>query len=160
MRLARLAWLFFVHPVIVVIDDQQLRLMLLRGSCDFLDLPLAEQSRRADLPQPERLARNHLHANRADFIQKVQEALMTDLDMNGFQLESVSITHFDQTAFEHFNENNAFDAEGLTVLTRTIEERKKILRQFEKRLLDDEAHVIYTLQWHRIIPHSAKAISE
>jgi flotillin len=68
----------------------------------------------------------HLHANRADFIQKVQEALMTDLDMNGFQLESVSITHFDQTAFEHFNENNAFDAEGLTVLTRTIEERKKI----------------------------------
>jgi flotillin len=68
----------------------------------------------------------HLHANRADFIQKVQEALMTDLDMNGFQLESVSITHFDQTAFEHFYENNAFDAEGLTVLTRTIEERKKI----------------------------------
>lgn len=68
----------------------------------------------------------HLHANRADFIQKVQEALMIDLDMNGFQLESVSITHFDQTAFEHFNENNAFDAEGLTVLTRTIEERKKI----------------------------------
>ena len=36
------------------------------------------------------------------------------------------------------------------------EARKKILRQLEKRLLDDEAHVIYTLQWHRIIPHSAK----
>jgi peptide/nickel transport system substrate-binding protein len=36
------------------------------------------------------------------------------------------------------------------------EERKKVIRQFEKRLLDDEAHVIYTLQWHRIIPHSAK----
>jgi peptide/nickel transport system substrate-binding protein len=36
------------------------------------------------------------------------------------------------------------------------EQRKKILRQFEKRLLDDEAHVIYTLQWHRIIPHLAK----
>ena len=36
------------------------------------------------------------------------------------------------------------------------EERKKILRQFEKRLLDEEAHVIYTLQWHRIVPHLAK----
>ena len=36
------------------------------------------------------------------------------------------------------------------------EERKKILRQLEKRLLDDEAHVMYTLQWHRIIPHSSK----
>ena len=36
------------------------------------------------------------------------------------------------------------------------EERKRHLRAFEKRLLDEEAHYIYTLQWHRIIPHSAK----
>jgi peptide/nickel transport system substrate-binding protein len=36
------------------------------------------------------------------------------------------------------------------------EERKKVLRQLEKRLLDDEAHVIYTLQWHRIIPHLSR----
>jgi peptide/nickel transport system substrate-binding protein len=36
------------------------------------------------------------------------------------------------------------------------EERKKYLRAFEKRLLDEETHYIMTLQWHRIIPHSAK----
>lgn len=36
------------------------------------------------------------------------------------------------------------------------EERRKYLRAFEKRLLDEEVHTIYTLQWHRIIPHSAK----
>jgi peptide/nickel transport system substrate-binding protein len=36
------------------------------------------------------------------------------------------------------------------------EERKALLRQFEKRLLDEEAHYVLTLQWHRIIPHSAK----
>jgi peptide/nickel transport system substrate-binding protein len=36
------------------------------------------------------------------------------------------------------------------------EERKKLLRAFEKRLLDDEVHSLMTLQWHRIIPHSAK----
>ncbi|HEV8143506.1 MAG TPA: ABC transporter substrate-binding protein [Methylomirabilota bacterium] len=36
------------------------------------------------------------------------------------------------------------------------EERKKLVREFEKRLLDDEAHWIYTLQWYRIVPHSAK----
>jgi peptide/nickel transport system substrate-binding protein len=36
------------------------------------------------------------------------------------------------------------------------DERKQLLRQFEKRLLDDEAHYLLTLQWHRIIPHSAK----
>jgi peptide/nickel transport system substrate-binding protein len=38
----------------------------------------------------------------------------------------------------------------------TPEERKAFLRQFEKRLLDEEAHYVLTLQWHRIIPHSAK----
>jgi len=37
-----------------------------------------------------------------------------------------------------------------------VEERKKLIQQFEKRLLDDEAHYLMTLQWHRIIPHSAK----
>jgi peptide/nickel transport system substrate-binding protein len=42
--------------------------------------------------------------------------------------------------------------------SRTIdpEERKKILRMFEKRLLDEEVHYIYTLQQHRIIPHNSK----
>jgi peptide/nickel transport system substrate-binding protein len=37
-----------------------------------------------------------------------------------------------------------------------VEERKQIVRQFEKRLLDEEAHYLMTLQWHRIIPHSSK----
>jgi peptide/nickel transport system substrate-binding protein len=36
------------------------------------------------------------------------------------------------------------------------EERKRIVRALEKRLLDEEVHVMYTLQWHRIIPHSSK----
>jgi peptide/nickel transport system substrate-binding protein len=36
------------------------------------------------------------------------------------------------------------------------DERKKLLRAFEKRLLHDEVHYIYTLAWHRIVPHSSK----
>ncbi len=36
------------------------------------------------------------------------------------------------------------------------EERKRLVRAFEKRLIDEEVHVMYTLQWHRIIPHSSK----
>jgi peptide/nickel transport system substrate-binding protein len=35
-------------------------------------------------------------------------------------------------------------------------ERRRLIREFEKRLLDDEAHFVPTLQHHRIIPHSAK----
>jgi peptide/nickel transport system substrate-binding protein len=40
--------------------------------------------------------------------------------------------------------------------TSDREERRRLIREFEKRLLDDEAHFIYTLQWHRIVPHSAR----
>ena len=37
-----------------------------------------------------------------------------------------------------------------------VEERKKLVREFEKRLVDDEAHYLYSLVWYRIVPHSAK----
>ncbi len=37
-----------------------------------------------------------------------------------------------------------------------VEERKRLVRAFEKRLLDEEVHYLMTLQWHRIIPHSSK----
>jgi peptide/nickel transport system substrate-binding protein len=37
-----------------------------------------------------------------------------------------------------------------------MEERKRYVREFEKRLLDEEVHYLYTLQWNRIIPHSSK----
>jgi peptide/nickel transport system substrate-binding protein len=36
------------------------------------------------------------------------------------------------------------------------DERKAFIRQFEKRLLDEEVHYLMTLQWHRIVPHSSK----
>jgi len=36
------------------------------------------------------------------------------------------------------------------------EQRKKLVREFEKRLVDDEAHYLYSLIWYRIVPHSAK----
>jgi len=42
--------------------------------------------------------------------------------------------------------------------SRTVdpEQRRRYIRAFEKRLLDGEAHYIYTLQWHRIVPHSLR----
>jgi len=42
--------------------------------------------------------------------------------------------------------------------SRTLDndERRRLLRQFEKRLYDDEVHFMMGFQWHRIIPHLAK----
>lgn len=73
-----------------------------------------------------------LHEKRDEFSSQVKNAIEADLSKNGLQLESVSLTSLDQTAKEFFNENNAFDAEGLTSLTQTIEERKKLRNDIER----------------------------
>jgi len=39
---------------------------------------------------------------------------------------------------------------------RDVDERRRIIRDFEKRLLDEQAHVIPTLWWHRIVPYHAR----
>lgn len=66
-----------------------------------------------------------MHEQRADFVQKVQQNVANDLEKNGLELESVSLTGFDQTDLEFFNENNAFDAEGRARLAKIIEEKRK-----------------------------------
>ena len=75
---------------------------------------------------------SQLHEQRSDFVQKVQQVSSIDLAMNGLELESVSLTGLDQTSIEHFNANNAFDAEGLTKLTEQIELRKKTRNDIEQ----------------------------
>ena len=73
-----------------------------------------------------------LHEQRSEFVQKVQQVSSADLAMNGLELESVSLTGLDQTSIEHFNANNAFDAEGLTKLTEQIELRRKARNDIEQ----------------------------
>ena len=73
-----------------------------------------------------------LHEKRADFVQIVQQAVTADLEKNGLELESVSLTGLDQTDVGFFNENNAFDATGLAKLTETIEEKRKVRNEIEQ----------------------------
>lgn len=73
-----------------------------------------------------------LHEERKEFVAKVQDAVKSDLVKNGLELESVSLTGLDQTARDFFNEQNAFDAEGLTKLTEEIETRRKMRNDIEQ----------------------------
>ncbi len=66
-----------------------------------------------------------LQDKRRDFVQAVQNAVAEDLEKNGLELESVSLTSLDQTDKQFFNPMNAFDAEGLTRLTEQTEARRK-----------------------------------
>ena len=79
------------------------------------------------------------------------DAVDPDLDL--YKLQSMGISgntygrYVDKTLDDLYQkQSRALDAE----------ERRKYVRDFERRLLDEEAHDAYTLQWHRIIPHSAK----
>nr|VVV03748.1 Inner membrane protein YqiK [Aliivibrio wodanis] len=73
-----------------------------------------------------------MHEQRAEFVQKVQQNVMNDLEKNGLELESVSLTGFDQTELQFFNENNAFDAEGRARLTNIIEKKRKETNDIEQ----------------------------
>jgi len=72
-----------------------------------------------------------LHEKRTQFVLAVQEAAGEDLSKNGLALESVSLTHLDQTDPKFLNSNNAFDAEGLRALAAITEERRKERNQIE-----------------------------
>ena len=71
------------------------------------------------------MSMKELQDKRREFVQAVQNAVAEDLEKNGLELESVSLTSMDQTSKEFFNPNNAFDAEGLTRLTQETEARRK-----------------------------------
>lgn len=73
-----------------------------------------------------------MHEQRAEFVQKVQQNVANDLEKNGLELESVSLTGFDQTDLQYFNESNAFDAEGRARLTQIIEKKRKETNDIEQ----------------------------
>ena len=78
------------------------------------------------------MAMEELHEKRVDFVQKVQQVVSEDLFKNGLELETVSLTGLDQTGFKYFNPQNACDAEGLTKLTETIEDRRRKRNHIEQ----------------------------
>ncbi len=73
-----------------------------------------------------------MHEKRGEYVKRVRAVVAADLLQNGLELETVSLTQFDQTAMEFFNPSNAFDAEGLTRLTEQIERRKKTRNDIEQ----------------------------
>src|ERR1700744_5219890 len=55
-----------------------------------------------------------LHEQRQVYAEKVRQAAVGGLELNGLELESVALVDLDQTDLEFFDSSNAFDAEGLT----------------------------------------------
>ncbi|MBZ9880819.1 hypothetical protein LB535_00505 [Mesorhizobium sp. CA10] len=78
-----------------------------------------------------------MHELRGDYADKVRALASDSLAANGLELESVAIVDLDQTSLEYFDPSNAFDAEGLTQLTESIETRRRMRNEIEQRTLVD-----------------------
>ena len=83
-----------------------------------------------------RMSMDELHENRSEFVAEVRTALTDTLARYGLQLDSVSLTALDQTAFAALDENNAFNAVGMRKLAEVIAKSKK-----ERAEIDAESEV-------------------
>jgi len=73
-----------------------------------------------------------IHEHRGTYIKNVQDQVGDSMTKNGLELETASLTSLDQTDIKLFNPSNAFDAEGLTLLTEQIQARKKKRNDIEQ----------------------------
>jgi uncharacterized membrane protein YqiK len=74
---------------------------------------------------------DELHENRSDFARQVRTSLTETLSKYGLELDSVSLTAFDQTPFTALDENNAFNAVGMRKLAEVIAKSKKERAEIE-----------------------------
>src|SRR6266403_1497547 len=74
-----------------------------------------------------------------------------DLDLAKFQSKEISHNNYGRYTDKVLDDLYQKQSRALDP-----EERKRYVREFERRLLEEEAHTFPTLQWHRIVPHSAK----
>jgi len=74
-----------------------------------------------------------------------------DLDLYKFQSQGRSDANYGRYSDAVLDE--LYVRQSRTV---NVEQRRKYIRAFEKRLLDEEARYISTLQWHRIVPHRSR----
>lgn len=78
-----------------------------------------------------------MHERRGEYAAEVHKLAAESLATNGLELENVAIVDLDQTSLEYFDPSNAFDAEGLTQLTESIEMRRRMRNEIEQRTLVD-----------------------
>jgi uncharacterized membrane protein YqiK len=74
---------------------------------------------------------DEIHQDRAGYVRHVAELVTGSLASNGLELETVALTALNQAPISYFDPTNAFDAEGLTLIVRETEERRKLRNEIE-----------------------------
>ncbi len=79
-----------------------------------------------------KMSMDDMQEQRGVYAKEVRKLFEESLSQTGLELEAVSITGLDQASLDMFDPSNAFDAEGLTQLTKQIEARKKSRNDIEQ----------------------------
>ena len=74
-----------------------------------------------------------------------------DLDLYKFQSREISDANYGRYTDKALDDLYQKQSRAINP-----DERKRYIREFEKRLLDEEAHYLNTIQWHRIVPHNSR----
>ncbi len=94
-----------------------------------------------------------LRGGEHDVAMDFQCGYIVDPDLDLYKFLSVDRNPANYSRYTDRVLDELYDKQGRAT---DSEERKQYIRQLEKRLLDEEVHYLLTLQWQRIIPHSAK----
>ncbi len=74
---------------------------------------------------------DEIHESRQYFISQVSDIARESVLKNGLELESTSLTSLNQASLSYFDERNQFDAEGMTLIVKETEARRKLRNQIE-----------------------------
>ena len=74
---------------------------------------------------------DEIHEGRQHFISQVSNIAREAVLQNGLELESASLTSLNQASLSYFDERNQFDAEGMTLIVKETEARRKLRNQIE-----------------------------
>jgi len=74
---------------------------------------------------------DEIHEGRQHFISQVSDIAHEAVLQNGLELESASLTSLNQASLSYFDERNQFDAEGMTLIVKETEARRKLRNQIE-----------------------------
>ncbi len=75
------------------------------------------------------LSEIHQHPN--TFVEKIQQTVTGNLSKNSLHVDLVTLKYFDQSAKEFYSEDNTFDAEGLSGLTKIVQTEKQVRHETE-----------------------------
>jgi len=96
---------------------------------------------------------NEIRGGNFDVAADFHCSYIVEPDLALFKFQSSDVSHVNYSRYTDRTLDELYQRQSRAT---DREERRRAIREFEKRLLDDEVHYIFTFQWHRIVPHNAR----